>query len=87
MDTPGAVGSAVERRLATLEQQRRAVAAPPTATAATQAAYAEAAADGDDDFRCGVCGAPAGADRASGQPLCMAHRAEADRLAAQPPAG
>jgi hypothetical protein len=34
MDTPGAVGSAVERRLATLEQQQRAASAPPVTTAA-----------------------------------------------------
>jgi hypothetical protein len=68
-------------------QLKRGAYALPADPPATQAARAEAAADGDDDFRCGVCGAPAGARRASGQPLCLAHRAEADRMAAQPPTG
>jgi hypothetical protein len=59
--------------------------APPSQTAAQVVSVEVTAAD--DDFRCVVCGAPAGAYSPGGRPLCSAHRTEAMQAAGQPPAG
>jgi hypothetical protein len=60
-----------------VRQVGRGAYALPTHPPTVQASFAESAADGDDDFRCGVCGAPAGAYGPNGQPLCETHRATA----------